>query len=85
MKKFGSFVKIRHIALVALGVVFSMLLVVGPASADPSSTPPVGSLVIVGDDGGLEGLMNGVCTAYNATNPPAPCYNWDPTASRRSS
>jgi ABC-type phosphate transport system substrate-binding protein len=51
---------------------------VGSALADPTSPPPVTSIVAVGSDT-IEYLGNQFSTDYNKTSPTNPFYSWDAT------
>lgn len=64
-------------SVVLAGVAVAALAVgTGAALADPSSTPPVSSIVAVGSDT-IQYLADQWSTDYNATSPTSKFYSWD--------
>lgn len=72
--------KLAMTSAVAAAGLAAVLASMGPASADPTSTPAAGSIVAVGSDT-IQALDNGVSAAYNATSPASPFSSWDATGS----
>ena len=70
----------RHATVVLITAVFSVLAAIGPAAADSVTTPPATSIVFVGDHVD-DAAMDSICSAYNATSPASPCYNYDSAGS----
>jgi ABC-type phosphate transport system substrate-binding protein len=72
--------KLAVASAVAAASLAAVLASMGPAAADPASTPAAGSIVAVGSDT-IQALDNGVSSSYDAQSPaPAsPFYSWDAT------
>ena len=68
----------QKIAGVIGAAVMSLTFAASPAFADPSSTPASNDIVGVGSDT-TQDVLNGLSSAYNATNPADKLYSWDAT------
>ena len=70
--------KFTMASVVAVASLAAAVASLGPASADPASTPAAGSIVAVGSDT-IQSFDNGLSAAYNATTPASNFYSWDAT------